>query len=165
MPGWDFYYRHFLCCVVFCCDVTQLHVHALHEKHLVTQLCFLFRTVYAPFGSLQMCQHRTGNNTASETTQSFEEKVLQGFHNSKGLNTKTTAGPFCLVWYGLICLILPLFHLPVCHFQPKSTQTAVPWFFYTEELMLQPLFLSPILGRVVDFEAPGSSGASSSHRW
>lgn len=121
MPGWDFFYRHFLCCVVFCCDVTRLHVHALHEKHLVTQLCFLFRTVYAPFGSLQMCQHRTGNNTASETTQSFEEKVLQGFHNSKGLNTKTTAGPFCLVWYGLISLILPLFHLPVCHFQPNMS--------------------------------------------
>lgn len=66
-------------------------------------------------------QHSFRNNTASETTQSFEEKVLQGFHNNKGPNTETTAGPFCLVWYGLICLILPLFHLPVCHFQPNMS--------------------------------------------
>lgn len=68
-----------------------------------------------------MCQHRTGNNTASETTQSIEEKVLQGFHSSKGPNTKTTASLFYLVWYGLVYLTLPLLHLPVCHFQPKMS--------------------------------------------
>lgn len=80
-----------------------------------------FRTGYAPFGSLQMSQHRTGNNTTLETIQTFEEKVLQGFYKGKGPNTQTTASQFYLVWYGLICLILPLLHLPVCHFQPKMS--------------------------------------------
>lgn len=90
-------------------------------KSISWPLCFLFRTVYVLFGSLQMFQHRTGNNTALETIQSFEEKVLQSFHKRKGPKSQTTASVFSLVWHGLICLILPLLHLPVCHFQPKMS--------------------------------------------
>lgn len=150
MPG--FFYRHFLCCAVFCCDVTQLHVHTLHEKHFVTQLCFLFRTVYAPFGSLQMCQHRTGN-TALATLQSFEEEVLQGFHKRKDQIPRQQ--PVCCLWCGMVWYVW---------YCPSSTCLSVisspRWVLWWEALMFHcssPVIPIPLLMTTEHFPFTGST--------
>lgn len=103
-------------------DVTHDCTLTHFMKALVTQLCFLFRTVYAPSGSLQICQYRTGkrteNNTALETIQMGIYKASRASTTVKEQMPRQQA--VCTVWYGMVWYVQYCFSSACLSFPPKD---------------------------------------------